>query len=185
MPCPPESPALLRGSPGLSPGATHVEDGEEHQDGDLEHADLHCNAVPNLDAVEEGQLRAQSGGEKTPKHRAQPSSDTIFWVTKSPWGQADTDLTHQWLGSPKLLLGAISPQAQIVLQGKLDSIDNLWQLRHHRQHRDTDEILQGRGDISLASCAEHLSSFYPHCSQGRGQLGDTARASSPVRWWSW
>lgn len=60
FPCPVDtvSPALLQeGPPGLSWGFTHVEDGEEHQDGDLEHADLHRNAVPNLDAGEEGQLR--------------------------------------------------------------------------------------------------------------------------------
>lgn len=35
---------------GRPPRATHVEDGEEHQDGDLEHADLDGDAVPNLDA---------------------------------------------------------------------------------------------------------------------------------------
>lgn len=29
---------------------THIEDCEEHQDGDLEHADLDSDAVPNLDA---------------------------------------------------------------------------------------------------------------------------------------
>lgn len=83
------SPALLQeGPPGLSWGFTHVEDGEEHQDGDLEHADLHRNAVPNLDAEEERQFRGcQALGlwvRKIPNHRAQPSSDTIFWVAKSP-----------------------------------------------------------------------------------------------------
>lgn len=35
---------------GRPTGATHVEDGEEHQDGDLEHADLDGDAVPDLDA---------------------------------------------------------------------------------------------------------------------------------------
>lgn len=43
---------VLRPQPhqGRTPGATHVEDGEEHQDGDLEHADLDGDAVPDLDA---------------------------------------------------------------------------------------------------------------------------------------
>lgn len=34
------------------------------------------------------------------------------------------------------------PQADIVLQCKLDSIHNLRKLRHHGQQRDTDEVLQ-------------------------------------------
>lgn len=58
FPCPTVSPTLLQEVPQGCPGATHVEDGEEHQDGDLEHADLHCDAVPDLDAGEEGQLRS-------------------------------------------------------------------------------------------------------------------------------
>lgn len=34
------------------------------------------------------------------------------------------------------------PQADVVLQGKLDPIDNLRKFWHHGQHCDTDEILQ-------------------------------------------
>ena len=40
-------------SPRGCPGVTHIEDGEEHQDGDLEHADLDGDAVPDLDAGED------------------------------------------------------------------------------------------------------------------------------------
>lgn len=34
------------------------------------------------------------------------------------------------------------PQANVVLQCKLDSINNLRKLRHHGQQRNTNEILQ-------------------------------------------
>lgn len=43
---------------GAHPGATHIEDGEEHQDGDLEHADLDSDAVPNLNAGEDRRIRS-------------------------------------------------------------------------------------------------------------------------------
>lgn len=74
--------------------------------------------------------------------------------------------------TPKLILGAIiSPQAQIVLQGELDAIDDLRQLGHHGQHGDTDEILQGRGDISLTTSkplptVQGISASFPRCFWG-------------------
>lgn len=54
-----------------------------------------------------------------------------------------------------------SPQAQVVLQGELDAVDDLWQLRHHGQHRDTDEVLQEkRGSMHGLILIIHLPSMW-------------------------
>lgn len=99
-------------SPRVCPGSTHVEDGEEHQDGDLEHADLDGNAVPNLDAGEDrgtSELaRARSPaalGLRTNQARGTKQwSPTWFWSHflggfKFSQGQADKDVSHQCHGA--------------------------------------------------------------------------------------
>lgn len=196
------------GPPALSPGSTHVEDGEEHQDGDLEHADLHRDAVPDLEAGEEGQIRGCQGGalgEKIPNHRTHPSSGTMFfgWLSLleekltqnlTLWHQGKVMGLGQGTGTtPKLILGAIiSPQAQIVLQGELDAIDNLWQLGHHCQHGDTDEILQGRGDISMGlttpkpwPTAQGISASFPHCFWGSSCSQGRSPSLESTSWSLW
>lgn len=104
FPCPTDtaSPGLLQEVPQSCPGATHVEDSEEHQDGDLEHADLHRDAVPNLDAGEERQLKGQALGlwvRKSQTTEPIPVLTTIFWVTNLLEDKLTQTLTHQRLGS--------------------------------------------------------------------------------------
>lgn len=54
------------------------------------------------------------------------------------------------------------PQADIVLQCKLDPIDNLRKLRHHCQYGDANEVLQGNKTQLSATGEVPVSSFEPN-----------------------
>lgn len=43
---------------------------------------------------------------------------------------------------------ALKPQADVVLQCKLDPVDDLGKLRHHGQHSDSNEVLQDNRRVS-------------------------------------
>lgn len=49
------------------------------------------------------------------------------------------------------------PEADVILKGKLDSIDNLWEFWNHCQHSNSNEILWGTKKESDLLNFSHLA----------------------------
>lgn len=68
------------------------------------------------------------------------------------------------------------PQADVVIKSKLDSVDNLWDLRHHSQNCHPDEILEKPNmNVSAVPGSDKVKARRA-CSESSADLGDIGLA---------